>query len=122
MGEVTSVLLTGPGAVEGVRVEKGAEGMRDDAQADRLQYRIVKPRGDPKKLKAAQAEKLRKIAMDGRRRMVDRRWAASQLLDQGIEVNVRANAKEKRGMHLSQVNRNRALPNRLAGIFGDTFR
>ena len=78
--------------------------MRDGAAEDRLQHRIVKPRSDPKKLKKAQIEKLQKIALDGRRRLVDRRWAASQLLDQGIEVNVRAGAKEKRGMHLSQIN------------------
>jgi hypothetical protein len=90
--------------VEGVRVEERASGVRDGAAEDRLQHCIVSTRTDPKKLKGPQIEKLQKIALDGRRRLVDRRWAASQLLDQGIEVNVRAGAKEKRGMHLSQIN------------------
>jgi hypothetical protein len=43
-------------------------------------------RGDPKKLKRPQIEKLRKIAFDGRRRLVDRRWAATQLSDHGVEI------------------------------------
>jgi hypothetical protein len=46
----------------------------------------MRPRGDPKKLKTAQIAKLRKLALDGRRRLVDRMWAASQLSDHGVEI------------------------------------
>jgi hypothetical protein len=43
-------------------------------------------RTDPKKLKKAQAEKLRSVALDGRRRATERIWAANQLSAQGIEI------------------------------------
>jgi hypothetical protein len=43
-------------------------------------------RGNPKKLKKAQADRLLKIARDGRRRPADRVWAANQLSTHGIEI------------------------------------
>jgi hypothetical protein len=40
---------------------------------------------DRKKLKKRQADRLRKIALDGRRRLADRVWASNQLSEHGIE-------------------------------------
>jgi hypothetical protein len=41
---------------------------------------------NPKKIKGPQIKKLSKLALDGRRRLVDRMWAASQLSEHGIEI------------------------------------
>jgi hypothetical protein len=46
----------------------------------------MKNRGNPKKLKKAQVEKLMGLARDGRRRLADRVWAANQLSDHGVEI------------------------------------
>jgi hypothetical protein len=51
-----------------------------------VSLRMAENRSDPKKLKKAQVEKLIGLARDGRRRLVDRVWAANQLSDHGIEI------------------------------------
>jgi hypothetical protein len=44
-------------------------------------------RGDPKKLKKRQSEKLLKMALDGRRRPADRKWAREQLALSGYQID-----------------------------------
>jgi hypothetical protein len=44
-------------------------------------------RGDPKKLKKRQADKLLKLAMDERRRPSMRRWAREQLALSGYRID-----------------------------------
>jgi len=44
---------------------------------------------DPKRLKKTQADKLRRIASDGRRRLATRHWATRMLADAGEELSPR---------------------------------
>jgi hypothetical protein len=43
-------------------------------------------RGDPKKLKKRHQEKLLRMALDGRRRPADRKWAREQLALSGYDI------------------------------------
>jgi hypothetical protein len=42
---------------------------------------------DNRRLKAPQADKLRRIASDGRRRPADREWAARMLSEAGVDLS-----------------------------------
>jgi hypothetical protein len=58
---------------------------------------MPRPRSnDPKRLKAAQADKLRRIALDGRRRPTDRHWAIQMLKDAGEDLSPTPKAKGRR--------------------------
>jgi len=51
---------------------------------------------DNRRLKAPQADKLRRIASDGRRRPADREWAARMLSEAGADLPPAKKSKEAR--------------------------
>ena len=51
---------------------------------------------DPKRLKRAQADKLSRIALDGRRRPATRQWAMRMLTDAGESLEPNPAPKPKR--------------------------